>query len=202
MDALLYVETNYLMGVATGRYELALLLGATGPRVKMAIPHSCFMESLTAVEVAIARRKRLSRVLKRRSEKLRTEIFLPQAANAVGLLEAARLENDLIVDEVRQRLLTSIERLTTDAERVAEPNEVLVRSTRDALTAQPTDNFVLHAILHDAAQRRGATLAFFTENKKDFVKNEAARDAIKAAGVTLHSLQDRALAWMQHAVQP
>ena len=75
MGARLYVETNYLLGVATGRYELDALLAAVHPDLVLAIPHSCFMESMAAVETVIARRKRFSRTLKRRSDKLSTEIY-------------------------------------------------------------------------------------------------------------------------------
>ena len=199
MDALLYVETNYLMGVATGRYDVAHLAGVTSASKRIAIPHSCFMEALAAVEVVMARRKRLSRLLKVRSEKLRTEIFLPRATSAVARLEDARLENDLVGHDVRQRLLSGIEQIIVDAERVVEGDDVLLAAMREAVIGQPTDNLVLHAIVRDATSRPGVKLAFFTENKRDFTSTELAREMLRGAGVVLHSHHDSAVAWLRHA---
>lgn len=200
MAAFLYLETNFLLGVATGRYDVGTLAAATPAGVGLAIPRSCFMESFVAVEAVIARRRRFSRLLKRWSDKLRTELLLPPVPAIVSQLESARFEQDALAAEVWRRLLDGIERLVAVAVVVDEPTGVLTRSLREPLIEQPTDNLILHAILGHAAAHPAASEALLTENAKDFRRTDEVKNALRAAGIALHGTYANAVAWMRHAV--
>ena len=199
MAAFLYLETNFLLGVATGRYDVDALAAARPAGVDLAIPRSCFMESFAAVEVVIARRRRFGRLLDRRIKKLRTELFLPRVPAIVSQLDLARVEHDLLADEVRLRLLAGIERLVSAAVVIDEPTGVLTKSLREPLIEQPTDNLILHAILDHAAAHPAAGKALLTENAKDFRQSDEAKKALRSAGIVLHGTYANAIAWMQHA---
>jgi len=198
LDVLLYLETNYLLGVATGRYEIDGLVGSTPAGARLAIPRNCFMEAFAAVETVFARRRRFSQLLTRRVDKLRSELFLARVASVVSQLRSTRLEHDLLVNDVRQRLLDAIEHLTAVAVIVEEPNDVLLASVREALAEQPTDNLILHTILRHAGENPAAAKALLTENARDFRKRDESRAALKAAGVILHGRYDSAIAWMRN----
>ena len=197
MKALLYLETNFLLGLATGRYELDSFLGGIPNSGGIAVPHSCFMESLAAIEGTTARRRRLTGLLKRRISKLTTELFLPRTRRVVASLEAARQENEALINDAEQRLSDAIDRLVRGAVVIAESPDLIAESNRDRLLRQPTDNFILHTILRHAQTIPDVAKGFLTENRRDFASPEAS-GLLKTARIVLHGRLDSAVQWLQH----
>ena len=158
------------------------------------------MEAFAAVEGVLARRRRFSTLLDRRMRKLQTELLFPQAKAVLAQLETARFLNDRLIDEIRQRLFDAIESLLPHAIVIDEPPDLIVKSIRERLIPQPTDNLILHTILHHAATHPDVKKALLTANKKDFSR-EQPREAMKADAVALHGRYPAAIEWMTHACE-
>lgn len=84
MDVIVYVETNFLMGVAMGREARGNdLLASVSATVRVAIPSGCYMESFSAFEDEQKRRNWFRAELDKQIGQLRRDTT---SANAGTLL--------------------------------------------------------------------------------------------------------------------
>jgi len=202
LRAVLYLETNFLVGAATARFDPQPLLAAAIGVVQLVIPRACFTEAVTTMERLTARRRQLSNLLDRRMRKLRTELFVPAAAPVIAHLDAAFQANNDIALEVRQRLVSVVRAVGTAAVALDEPPELVADVLADFVVEQPTDNLILHTIVRHAAEHPDLPKAFFTQdkNRKGFGTDEA-RAALRAAGVAVHARFDSVVQWLRHQPQ-
>jgi hypothetical protein len=85
---IIYVETNFLMGVAMGREARGDdLLAATSASVQIAIPAGCYMESFSAFEDEQRRRNWFRAELERQIVQLRRDTTSANAGTLLGRLE-------------------------------------------------------------------------------------------------------------------
>jgi hypothetical protein len=191
----LYVETNFLVGVATGRDVAASLLDDPAPPVRLVIPGICFLEALAWMEGDARRRRESGRQWRDQIKQLDRDLTSPFARNLRTHLAQAINENDWLSTDVSNRLYRAISALSTRALILNITAEVLGASRGDVLIGESTDNLILHAILDHARSTPAARKGFFSENKNDF-DGQPAQDALRAAGVEYFRRAEAAIGWV------
>ena len=180
---LLYVETNLLLGVATGRLRsLDGLFHDASSSVRLAIPAVSVMEAFTAGLREQATNREFSQRVRSRIEQIRESGQLPEFADMRARLEEALLFADRALVQVQSRLAAAVEISVRRFSVVQfEPADALA-ALNDVVCKQPTDNLILHTILRHAASDSDPSKAFFSQNLADFTIN-GGRDRLRSAGV-------------------
>lgn len=194
MDTL-YVETNFLVGIATGRDVAASLLDDPASPIRLVIPGMCFLEALAWLEGEIRRRNDLRRQWRDQIGQLERDLTSPSARNLLGHLSQAIFENDGLLQDVGDRLFKCVAALSSRAQILNVTGAILKSSRDDVLTEDSTDNLILHTILDHARSPSRDRKGFFPENKNDFNERKV-QDALRAAGVTYFRRADAALGWI------
>ena len=183
MDVIVYVETNFLMSVAMGREGRGDdLLDAASASVRVAIPSGCYMESFSAFEDEQKRRNWFRAELEKQIGQLRRDTTSANAGALLRLLEESRIANDDLLNDVQARLFQFVDRAAGILELIPETPAVIRRAMAAMLIADPTDNFILQAILDHSSRFPGATKALLTENTRDF-NAEDVQAALAAAAI-------------------
>jgi PIN domain len=183
VDVILYVETNFLMSVAMGREARGDdLLAAVSASVRVAIPSGCFMESFSAFEDEQKRRNWFRAELEKQIGQLRRDTTSANAGALLRLLEESRIANDDLLNDVQARLFQFVDRAAGILELIPETPAIIQRAMAAMLIADPTDNFILQAILDHSSRFPGATKALLTENTRDF-NAEDVQAALAAAAI-------------------
>lgn len=199
MVAILYIETNFLMSIATGRDpEANNLLVSVPTSVSIAIPSICCMESLSALEDEIKRRNRFFSELEKQISQLKRDLTSPSAQSLVFHLEEALNENEALINDVNTRLFAALELLATKIEIIQLTSDILRESLNLTFIEQdPTDNLILHCILNHAGLHPNEVKVFLSNNTKEFGLPKV-RDALQQAGVTKYfSRTPDFLGWFQ-----
>jgi hypothetical protein len=194
--AILFLETNYLMGIATGRDpEAERLLDRPSPP-GLAIPGICFMEAISALEAEQKRSDSFDAQLGTRIVQLRRDLTSHHASSLLVHLESAAIENQDLFNDVRDRLFGAIDRLSMVAEIIPTTPDILRDSLNVSHLGEPTDNLILHSILRHARSAPPGSKAFLSGNFRDFDTPEV-RDALRDAGVDkFFRTAQNALGWL------
>ncbi|MEW5861639.1 MAG: PIN domain-containing protein [Cyanobacteriota bacterium] len=196
---ILYVETNFLMSIATGRDSQAntLLENATAS-VQIAIPSICCMESLSALEDEIKRRNRFMNELNIQISQLQRDLTSSHAQSLLSHLEQSLIENEALLNDVENRLFQALDHLNTKAEIIPLNGDMLQESLDTRfINKDPTDNLILHCILNHARLHPTDRKVFLSANVKEFNQPEV-QAALQDAGVVkyLTRTQDF-LGWLE-----
>jgi len=189
---LLYLETNFLVGRATGRDRLEWARPGLPP-IRAAIPGVCFLEAFGWMEGEKKRRKAFGRALTEQLVQLRRDLTSPSAATLSVILDTAIAQNLALLDEINERLFAAVARVSSAAEILAVTAAVLEASRRTILIDESTDNLIAHNIL-DHARSTAGPKAFFSENHRDF-GGAAVQSGLRSAGVTYLRDPDRLFEW-------
>ncbi len=164
----LYIETNFLMSIATGRDSQAYNLLSTPPSsVRIAIPSICCMEALSALEDELKRRNRFENELNLQISQLRRDVTSPYAKSL--LVRQSVVKNRGLLNDVRERLFQALDQLAAKAEIIALTADMLQTSLNTAFfEKEPTDNLILYNILQDASVHPTEVKVFLSGNVKEF----------------------------------
>jgi predicted nucleic acid-binding protein len=180
---LLYIETNFLMSIATGRNPRADALLALPPEgLRLAIPQVCFMEALAVSQRVEKQKSRLTNRLEREIAQVRRDLTSPNARDLLPLLERANIANQELIKDVSTRLFDAIHLLGQTAELITISGAILDASQESVHIADNADNLILHCILSHARSDPQTTKIFLTENRKDF-GTTLVQDQLQSAGV-------------------
>lgn len=169
MDAIIYVETNFLMSVAMGREARGDdLLAAVSDTVRVAIPSGCYMESFSAFEDEQKRRNWFRAELEKQIGQLRRDTTSLNADALRRHLEESRIANDQLLNDVKARLFQFVGRAAEILDRISTTPLVLRAAVNNPLIPDPTDNLILHSILDHASRFPGKPKALLTDNTRDF----------------------------------
>jgi hypothetical protein len=169
VDAVVYVETNFLMSVAMGREARGDdLLAAVSTSVRVAIPSGCYMESFSAFEDEQKRRNWFRAELEKQISQLRRDTTSTNAGTLLRLLEESRIANDQLLNDVQVRLFQFVDRAAGVLERIPETPAILHAAVSHMLIPDPTDNLILHSILDHGAHFPNAAKALLNDNTTDF----------------------------------
>lgn len=182
--ALLYVETNYLMGVATGRYpEVTDLLDSLALKALLCLPTCCVIEAFAALEGEQARRNALTTQVDQHIGQLQSGVESPLVRNLVGQLEQVKLDNQRLVNEFQNDLVVALAALLPHVTLIESTAGTIAHSIASPFCDQLTDNLILHTIAAHADANPLQQKAFFTANAADFSGGDA-RETLNDAGVT------------------
>lgn len=182
---ILYIETNFLMSIATGRDPDANnLLLSVPTSVRIAIPAICCMEALSALEDEIKRRNHFANELTNQISQLKRDLTSPYAKSLLFHLEESLNKNEGLLNNIKVRLFDALELLADNVEMM----ELTVDTLRESLNTvfieeDPTDNLILHCILDHAHLHPHQVKVFLSNNTKDFGVPEV-REALREAGIT------------------
>ncbi len=192
-----YVETNFLMGVATGRESLGdALASVASASIKIVIPSSCYMEAFSALEDERTRRNWFRNRLEEQIRQLRRDTSL-HAKSLLSHLEESRLVNDRLLNDIQDRLFQFIGRASPIFESIHPTPLILQESVNNVMIEDPTDNFILCCILDHARNNPADERALLTSNYTDFNTPEV-RSFLQKAGITKYFRDaDNCLGWLR-----
>ena len=180
---ILYVETNLLLSITTGREPQAnTLLIDTPTSVQIAIPGICYMEALSVLEADLKYRRRFSSELSLRLSDAERNLTSHYAQSLAIHLKQARDQNNDLIEELRTRLLAALDQLAIKAEIISLSADIIQASLRTSLINEPTDNLILNCILNHARSHPTEVKVFLSGNTNDFGK-QVVRAALDNAGV-------------------
>jgi len=198
--ATLYIETNFLMSIATGREaEAIMLLRDLSSSVQLVIPSICYMESLSALEDELKRQNYFKEQLSRQISETKRDVTSEQVASLSFHLEESLIYYRNRIDEIKFRLREAIYMLSRNAEMIVLNTEIIEASLNTTIIGKdPTDNLILHCILSHARLRPTETKVFLSGNVKEFRKLPEVQDALREAGITKYfSRTEDFLGWLQ-----
>jgi hypothetical protein len=193
--AILYVETNFLISIATGRDPQAIaILDDSASPLHFVVPGICFFECLTWMQGEVKRREALGRQWADLTGQLKRDLTSTHAQTLQSHLEQAILENDGLLKHIGDRLFDAIEKLARRADILPIHPKILENGRKETLIADLTDNLIVHTILDHARSTPNSPKALLTENSTDFDQQDV-KDALRAAGLIYFRRCDQALAW-------
>ena len=198
--AILYIETNFLMSIATGREaEAIMLLQDLSSSVQLVIPSICYMESLSALEDELKRQNYFKEQLSRQISETKRDVTSEQVASLSFHLEESLIYYRNRIGEIKFRLREAIYMLSQKAEMIVLNTEIIEASLNTTIIGKdPTDNLILHCILSHARLRPTETKVFLSGNVKEFRKLPEVQDALREAGITKYfSRTEDFLGWLQ-----
>lgn len=197
--AIVYVETNFLLSIATGQdAEASALLADTPAEARLVIPSVCFMEALSALEGKRRERIDLERRLKQEVFQLQRDVTSTHAHQLQILLDQARAENTHLIQDINTRLFDAMRLLVGKAEMI-DPTAAIVEAGlgSDLLRDAPTDGLIFFSILEHARSRPAEPKAFLSANVRDY-GGEEIRRALLGAGVEKYFAGAKdALGWLK-----
>jgi hypothetical protein len=197
---LLYIETNFLMSIATGREPSASLLLQEKPHsLQLVIPSICYMEAFSVWEDEVTRHNSFKQRLEIQIREAERDLTSPNAGSLYLNLRQAKIDYENRLDDITFRLNQAIKKLSQEAEMIDLTPEIVQESLNNPLiTKDPTDNLILHCILYHAKTRPDDVKVFLSGNIKEFRQLLEVQDALQAAGVVKYfSHTENFLGWLQ-----
>lgn len=197
--AIVYIETNFLMTITTGREaEAIMLLRDLSSSVQLVIPSICYMEALSALEDELKRQNSFGQQLSRQISETKRDVTSEHAASLSFNLEESFIFSRYRVGEIKSRLREAISLMSQNAEMIALNPEIVAASLNETLIEKdPTDNLILHCILSHARSHSTETKVFLSGNVKEFGLPEV-QDILREAGITKYfSVTKNFLGWLQ-----
>lgn len=186
---LVYIETNFLLSIATGREVNAnQLFSRIGAERRLLIPSICLLEALVALEGQRNQLTKLTESLDMVISQIRRN---PQQRTSAEMeaLVASRDTARSLFDQLKPALSAAV----GDVCRVAEiimpsANSLLNTLNNPTLTRDKAlrDNFILECILEHTTTESDTQKALFSNNIKEFGTQEA-RFALRKYGVIYFS---------------
>jgi PIN domain nuclease of toxin-antitoxin system len=156
------------------------------------------MEALSALEDEVKRRNRFMNELNIQISQLRRDVTSSHAQSLLSHLEQSLIENEALLNDVETRLFQALDHLNTKAEMIPLTGDMLQESLDTRfINKDPTDNLILHCILHHARLHPTDRKVFLSANVKEFNTPEV-QAALQEAGVVkyLTRTQDF-LGWLE-----
>lgn len=197
--AIIYIETNFLMSIATGREaEAIMLLRDLSSSVQLVIPSVCYMEAWSAFEDELKRQNSFKEQLSRQISETKRDVTSEKVASLSFHLEESLVYYLERIDEIELRLREANSLMSYNAEMIALNSEIIQASLNTAIIKKdPTDNLILHCILSHARSHSPETKVFLSGNVKEFGLSEV-QNTLREAGITKYfSVTKNFLGWLQ-----
>ena len=196
-----YIETNFLISIATGRdTEAGTLLANPPASVQIAIPGICCLEALSVLEQEKKSRKNFEQQLNIQINEAQRNLISPHARSLLFHLRQARTENEALIKDVESSLFEAQSQIETNAELIALTTDMLQSSRDQTIIPDSTDNLILHCILVHARSHPTEIKVFMSGNVNDFGRSEV-REALRQAGVSEYFSQTQYfLGWLQSKI--
>lgn len=198
MKPILYIETNFAVGIARGQnVDWASFLVDPDSVADLLIAAVCFMEVLSNLESVEKKRWGSLRAdLNERAKHLNRDLMSHGAAELAKNFEQSLILARSLEDEMQVRYEDVLERICENAEVIAFETDAMNDSIRTNYLKSPTDNLILCTILWHARRKPERLKAFLSANTDDFKKIEV-EDVLNSVGVKYFSRLDNALGWIR-----
>lgn len=197
--AIVYIETNFLMTITTGREaEAIMLLRDLSSSVQLVIPSVCYMEAWSAFEDELKRQNSFKEQLSRQISETKRDVTSEKVASLSFNLEESLVYYLERIDEIELRLREAISLMSYNAEMIALNPEIIQATLNTPIIKKdPTDNLILHSILSHARSHSTETKVFLSGNVKEFGLPEV-QDVLREAGITKYfAVTKNFLGWLQ-----
>jgi hypothetical protein len=202
--AIVYIETNFLLGMNLGQDPDAITVldeAARDPSLQLVIPGVCFMEALSAFKEIIHERANLKLKIDREIRELERNKTSPIAKQLLEQLNQSTITYLDYTKDLKLDFQSTIRRVGRITRMIALTKVnlrkgfagILVDSKHDYLILP--DNLIVQCILEDARRHPVKTKAFFSGNSTDFDKPRV-REALRQAGIEKYfTASGNALGW-------
>lgn len=191
----LYIETNFLVGLAKGQDPAARRLVSAPPPCRVAIPSICFMEALSRFEADAKQWRRHRDQFNLVLRETRRDLESLHAASFVRHLEESLIEADHLQDDIKERLEQTMLWLADHGEQIPLDPVLIRNAMAEPLFEDPTDNLILHTIMQHARANPDSPMAFASENVHDFGSLDVSRQ-LEPLAIRYFRRIDAALAWL------
>lgn len=200
---ILCIETNFLMAVAKGQDLKAVdLLQDIPSSIRIVIPDICYIESLATYKIYKRKRLDFQEEMDKQIKELNRDKTSDYGRLFMGNLGEARINNELLINDIQDRLFTTIDQLLNNSELI-NLNKSLIQNIAETTIFQTEawlvkndimDNIILQSILDHAQLYPQEDKAFISNNSKDFDKPEV-RYALRNAGIRYFTITQHFLDW-------
>ncbi|WP_353931704.1 PIN domain-containing protein [Okeanomitos corallinicola TIOX110] len=200
---ILYIETNFLMAIAKGQDpEAENLLYNPPNEIRIFIPNICYVEAVSVFKIEKQVRESFKTELEKKIKEAKRDLSSANAISLINNLEQAKIDNDLLLDDIQYRLSSAIDGGNSQANSLLIPNVQLQNTCRIMLTQPETllvkndimDNLIIRCILNHADSHSQEEKAFISNNSKDFSKPEV-KEVLSSAGITYFTMTQHFLDW-------
>ncbi|MGO9599579.1 MAG: PIN domain-containing protein [Isosphaeraceae bacterium] len=166
---IVYVETNFLMSIATGRDpEASDLLSDIALPDRIALPQICIMEAMSVLNAMRRSRNQFGNQLAQQIAEMGRDNTSAHARELFSLLNQAKIESNRLLEDINSRLFGTVGLLAHKAELIGLTGEILVAQLNTILLDDPTDNLILHCILAHAREHSSYEKVFLTGDREAF----------------------------------
>lgn len=192
--ARLYIETNYLMSICTGRTPRAETLLAAPESIELAIPGLCITEAYKAFAGLRYDKTQFRKPFPKQIDDVGRDVDV-HAQEFKRSLAAADAALTQYLGQSEARLLDAMQGVLSRARIVHPSAGVLMRRLYSHLS-EPTDDIIAASIIEDATQHAAAPMAFFSEDQG--FQQPSLGDAMIAANIeNLDSQLSSRLEWIK-----
>lgn len=198
LAVILYVETNFLMGIAKGQDSPGEnLLKNTPPLVRLTMPSICFVEALTTLKQEEKYNQDFIRKLDIQINEAGRDENSQKAKLLVNQLKQTKITFLERINEVEQRFYTAFNQLSSKAEMITLNTSILQENlNRPILEKHVMDKVILECIVHHARLHPNETKVFLSSNSKEFGKREVT-EVLRDTGVQYFNNTQNLLGWLQ-----
>jgi hypothetical protein len=174
--AVVYLETNFIVGAAKGQDLHVDVLFKTGRPVTFKLPAICCMEALSTLEHLRKQTARTMDALKELSRDAKNDESSTIAARWVGHIEKSRIDANNYQNQVQQRMLHLLGDLAARVELISLDPRMLLEHLYKPIVPDPTDNLILTCIEFDAGRADPVPhRALLSGDRKAFESGDARR---------------------------
>ncbi len=200
LKPILYVETNFAVGIAKGQDgDATAFLAGLSPEIRVIFPSVCFMETLAVLAFENKQRNKFHEELKRNAREARRDGSSDHAPVLAELLERSVTESDGLFNDIGKRLHLALHSLCERAERIELEIEMVRDCFGDNWLDDPTDNLILASVIHHARRYSLEPKAFASSNHVDFQQPQVT-EALETAGVRYFKRTGSAVGWLRSQI--
>jgi hypothetical protein len=171
------------MSIATGRDpDASDILAEIGSPDRLVLPQVSFMEAFSVLNEMHRSRNQFRNQLNQQIGETRRDSTSAHARELLSLLEQARIASDKLLEDIDERLFSTVRRLSRGAELIGLTGEILEEQRKTILVEDPTDNLILHCILAHAREHPAEDKAFLTGDKA--FRDPKVQNELGVVGVT------------------
>ena len=189
---IVYVETNYLIGLTLGQEpdgEPLLQAAEEWRGLELAIPTICFMEAAATIRARVKDWKALYERLVRERKELERNAVSESSRRLLDPFLEASVVSLIYIDGLTMDFRQAVRRLGSIATLIPMSREAIGHGFSDLLVPDRRypdlvlpDNLILHCILDHAKNHPGTAKAFLSGNRSEFGRTEA-REALRSSGI-------------------
>jgi hypothetical protein len=195
-----YVETNYLVGVVTGRLVSEdyadQLVRHVFSDIHVVLPEVCLMEALKWFESERKARDRFHADLRKQTHEAKRDRVSELAPDLASHLELSLVRSDEYLGYMELRLYETIDSFARDGELIHLTYDILDDFMDINYIDDPSDNLILHCVAHHARKHPQEKKAFVSDNTKDF-KDPGVEAFLRKIGVKYFARAEAALGWLR-----